>query len=145
MKLQFQLTPIQPGNFYISDTGEAKRGPPTPEDKPSFGRNGSRVAGPFNTREDAESERQLLIKANPNLKGNRLYVWYAAIQIPIGKFQDLVGGKIPDYNGHKLDDVRKKAKTKGHVIVTAPGCPDQVPTFDDEGKYKLEPVGPVRP
>lgn len=139
MKLQFQLTPIQPGKHYVSDTGEAKRGPPDIDDKPSYGRNHSRVAGPFDTKEQAEAERQSLIKADPNLKGNRLYVWHAAVQIPIDTFQDLVGG----FGGLALDEIKELATTKGNVIVTTPGCPDQVLTFDDQGKYKLEPIAPA--
>jgi hypothetical protein len=72
--MQYQLTPIETGKWYISARPEITRTDGTGEREAQPGRDDSRVAGPFDSDEQAEAKMQELLKNDPNLKG-RLYVW----------------------------------------------------------------------
>ncbi len=71
--MEYQSSPIEPGQWYVSDTGPIhRRG-----DTPALGRNSQRMRGPFPTKAEAEAARKEMVKSDSRLKGNRLYVWQA--------------------------------------------------------------------
>jgi hypothetical protein len=75
--MQFQLTPLEPGKWYVSakpvitrvgNTGERQAQPVSDKD--------TRVGGPFDSEPEAQADLSRRIEEDPNLK-NRLHVWQA--------------------------------------------------------------------
>lgn len=75
--MEYQGTPIEPGKWYVSDTGPSFKGPPPGKRMRIQGRDDQWLAGPCDSEAEAEAERKQLVAADSRLKGNRLYVWQA--------------------------------------------------------------------